>query len=144
MDTVLPSSHNARQDRVGSGVAAGIAAALTFIASCFLLVSVGFAIESDELRSNPHYSQQYFQATKAAADIALGAFIIFVLLSTALLARAVGPRWKIHGVVRWLGAFVAVLLSSCAMSYIWLAGIAPDPVHWVSALLRQEIGRLTR
>lgn len=136
--------HNARQSRVRSGVAVAIVAALTFIASCFLLVSVGFAIESDELRSNPDYSQEYFRATKAAADIAFGVFIIFALLSTALLARAVRPIWKIHGVVRWIGAFGAVLLSTCAMTYIWLAGMAPDPVHWLSALLRQEIGRVAR
>lgn len=125
-------------------VAAGIAAALTFIASCLLLVSVGFAIENDELRSNPQYSQQYFRATKAASNIAFAVFIIFVLLPTALIAGAVRSRWKIHGLVRWLGAFGAVLLSSYAMNYIWLAGMAPDPVHWVSALLRQEIGRLAR
>jgi hypothetical protein len=142
MDLVGLPSHNSRQRRIIFTVTTGIAVALTFIASCSLLTCLEFATESDELRSNLHYSQQYFEATKASENIASGVFITFVFLSTALFSVAVKAKWKVHKVFRWFGAFTSVVITSYGLSYIWLAGVAPDPVYWVVDIIKQQISGL--
>jgi hypothetical protein len=126
-------------------VVAGLVAALTVItASCAFLVSVGFAIAGDDLRSAASYSQQDFLMTKAAADFAFGVFIVAALLATVLVARAVRSNWNIPGVVRWPASFGAVILSSYALVRTGAAGSIPDCVLWMSTLLEQQIARLVR